>query len=110
MGVSSTSVSRTRSTLPSTLNTRWPASFSIQKSSPIAKSFSCMRYLFVPPRDVLAAAKALHPFVGSIHRTLRHGSSFVDDESPLDSTRWKTRRNHYGLHDLVGERLLLVVP
>ena len=39
-----------RSALPSTLNTRWPSSFSIQKSSPIANIFSRIRY-FVPPSD-----------------------------------------------------------
>ena len=47
-GVSSTSVSRTRSALPFTLKTRSPPSVSIQKSSPIANSFSRIWY-FVPP-------------------------------------------------------------
>ena len=38
--VSSTNVSRTRSALPSTLKARSPLSVSIQKSSPIEKTFS----------------------------------------------------------------------
>ena len=39
-GLSITSVSRTRSALPLTLNARSPPSVSIQKSSPIENSFS----------------------------------------------------------------------
>ena len=39
-GASSTKVSRTRSALPLTLKARCPSSVSIQKSSPIANSFS----------------------------------------------------------------------
>src|SRR6476619_7002771 len=99
------SVSRIRRAFPFTLNVRSPASFSIQKSSPMAKSFSCIRYLVAPSasrrprnRGIFRSFRVLERRYAAWDRRARSlaiALRLVDDD---------------GLHNLIREGLPLVIP